>query len=241
MPALALAHSRADDRLSPSPKAFSAPPSLNKLGRRMRAARERRDFSQSHIARLMGVAKQTISNWETACAPPGLESLIRFAAIVDIDVAELFNGLSTDVTPMDESRRRLAAASQLIPLYKLVEAGDILMGAVLKGKVEPERFVATLTEHPRRALAFTINGTAMRPRFCDGDVVTILPADMAESGQFVLACTDGNYVFRRFLPATGKRPAILRALNPNVVDIHMIADDRILGVMKEHVSIRHDD
>lgn len=217
------------------------PPTLKAIGERMREVRIRCGYSQSDVARLLDVAKQTISNWELGTAPPMLMSLIRFAAVTGIETSELLTGLSEDLAPADKALRRLAAASQLIPVHRIDIAGGLLMHALKDA--QPDRFMATLHPHPPEAIAFTVQGNAMNERFVDGDVVTLVPVTMAEPGSLVLAHTDGRFVFRRFLPKIeGKVDgATLRALNPAYPDIEMRPGDAIVARMGEHVSVRHQD
>jgi transcriptional regulator with XRE-family HTH domain len=218
---------------------FAVPPSLTELGRRMREARLRRGYSQTQAALFLGVKKQTISNWELGTAPPGLINMFRYAAVMDIDVAELITGLSDDLAPTDVVRRRLSAASRLVPLYRDIEAaGELLMHA--GAKVAPERFIAPLAKVADESISFAVTGKAMEPRFVDGDVVIVTPVTMAERGSLVVAYADGKYVFRKFLPKIeGKvEGAILRALNAEYLDIEMAKGDAILGRLDEHVSHR---
>lgn len=220
---------------------FSIPPSITELGRRMRAARARRGYSQTQAALLLDVAKQTISNWELGTAPPQLTNLFRFGAVMDIDVAELITGLSADLAPTDAARHRLLAASRLVPLYQDIEAaGDRLMHANVKSA--PERFIAPLSKVVEEAISFTVTGKAMEPRFVEGDVVIVAPVTMAERGSIVVAYADGKYHFRKFLPKVeGKvEGAILRALNTEFLDIEMVKGDAIVAQLVETISHRRD-
>src|SRR5262249_19141854 len=132
-------------------------------------------------------------------------------------------------------------ANQIVPLHALETAGDILMKRKEVDSVRPERFLATVAEHPKGAVAFIHRGQAMAPRFGEGDTVTISPQVMAEPGSLVWACWPGQFVFRRFLPAVEGSVigARLVPLNPAYPDRIMEKDDVILGRMLEHISHSH--
>lgn len=241
MTALQLASSREAETAFPP---FKKSPTARQLGERIRTARTRYRLSQGDISLRLGLAKQTISQWENGDCTPQLKHLIQLAANLGIDPAYFLTGLSDDLKPTAEAQRRLDIASQVVPLYDIETAGAILMQKVDPKDVRVARHVPTLGRHPPRALAFEIKGDAMvsnqpGPSFGDGEFVTLAPATMAKRGQFVLAQADGAFHFRRFLPRVeGKvEDAILRALNPDFQDVVMGKGDAILGVLKEH--IRH--
>lgn len=116
------------------------------------------------------------------------------------------------------------------------------MGQIDANKAEPQKYVASVGKHSRDAVAFTIVGRSMAPRFCDGDIVTIGPGDDPEPGQLVLASAAGKFVFRRYLPksASSHVGARLVALNDSFPEIVMTKGDAILGIMGEHISSRHE-
>jgi transcriptional regulator with XRE-family HTH domain/translation initiation factor IF-1 len=211
---------------------------LHELGERMRTMRTQRGYSMSETARLLDVAKQTISNWELAIAPPKLENLVKFCALVGVEMGALFDKLSPDLVPIENMVHRLALASRLVPLMQGIStAGERLMLGV---KTAPQDYVAPLHTHPNESVAFKVTGAAMEPRFCEGDVVIVTPVTMAERGTIVLAYTDGGYVFRKFLPKVEGRieGAILRALNDSFLDIEMTKGDALIARLVEHISNR---
>jgi transcriptional regulator with XRE-family HTH domain len=225
----------------PAPRLNHRPLSMGKLGQRIRDLRHARKLSQTDVARLMDLSKQTVSGWESGAAPPQLRNLVRFAAILGTDAGSLLDGLSDDLETSEDTQRRLLAASHVVPLYSLEDAGKIMRTPDLRA--EPDRYIATVTRHPPGALAALITGVAMAPRFAEGDTVTFESAAMAEPGALVLAYVGGRFLFRRFLPHVEGRceRAVLRALNRDYPDIEMHRGDAVLGRMVEHTSLRHTD
>lgn len=210
------------------------------LGERIKDARKRSGRTQIDVAVLIGVTKQTVSQWESGRSPPTIGNLISFARVVDVDVSELFTGISGDLGPRSLTERRLAATSTLIPLHSIETCGRVLRGEL---KAMPDKFVATLGRHRDGAVALAITGRANHPRFREGDVVTLEPAGDADPGKWVLAWVDGEYVFRRYLPKTASTSvgATLRAFNEIFPPLVMGEGDLVLAVMAEHISTRHDD
>jgi DNA-binding XRE family transcriptional regulator len=65
-------------------------PTRLRLGNRLRVARAERDVSQTDLARLVGVSRQTISSIETGQYGPSALLALRLAAALGVPVAELF-------------------------------------------------------------------------------------------------------------------------------------------------------
>lgn len=217
---------------------FVVPPAMREIGRRIREVRLARHMTQTELARLLDVAKQTVSNWESGAAPPMLISLIRLAAVLNVNIAYVIGVTDLVIMPPEKSKE---ASNQLVPLYTIDIAGGVLM----QTEIEPstDRYVAPVAFHPRDAIAFTNVGKAMAPRFQEGDTVTISPQTMTEPGSLVLAYAGGRFVFRKFLPKVEGRVdgARLVAFNGDYPDIVMNGTkDAILGRMVEHVSHSHD-
>lgn len=60
------------------------------LGNRLRVGRAQRDLSQTDLARLVGVTRQTISSIETGQYCPSTLLAFRLSACLEIKVDELF-------------------------------------------------------------------------------------------------------------------------------------------------------
>jgi SOS-response transcriptional repressor LexA len=62
------------------------------------------------------------------------------------------------------------------------------------------------------AFALMVLGDSMAPEFVDGDIIIIEPEGLARDGAYVLAQTDGEWIFRQLLrQGDGWQ---LKALNP---------------------------
>ncbi len=61
----------------------------------LRYYREKRDMTQTDLAKKLSVTKQTVSSWETAIRYPQLDTIYDIARVLGIDVVLL-------VTPREE-------------------------------------------------------------------------------------------------------------------------------------------
>ncbi|WP_225420776.1 helix-turn-helix domain-containing protein [Lacticaseibacillus porcinae] len=62
------------------------------IGEQLRDARQQHQLSQEQIAELLGVSRQTISNWETSRSYPDIERMMRLAEIYHLSLDELLRG-----------------------------------------------------------------------------------------------------------------------------------------------------
>jgi transcriptional regulator with XRE-family HTH domain len=62
------------------------------VGRGIKAARSAAGLSQAQLADRIGVAKVTISHWETGHRTPSMDSLTRTADALGIPIATIFEG-----------------------------------------------------------------------------------------------------------------------------------------------------
>ena len=76
------------------------------LGQRICEARTIRGWSQVELAKRLGVAKQTVSNWENDNIQPSIEMLVRLAGIFNVSTDYLLGldevpRLNTEGLPSD--------------------------------------------------------------------------------------------------------------------------------------------
>lgn len=73
------------------------------LGQRIARARltlgaERgRAFTQTELARVLGVTPPTVSQWESGASEPGLATIVRLAAVLHVDPGQLAFGGAPDI------------------------------------------------------------------------------------------------------------------------------------------------
>ena len=90
---------------------------MRDIGKNIRYYREKKGYSQEQLAQLLFVTRQTVSNYETGRCRPDVETLVKLAGLLDIDVTDLIYG----PRQISVSRRslwlRLGAAIILFGIY----------------------------------------------------------------------------------------------------------------------------
>lgn len=69
------------------------------LGPAIRAARAKRRVTQATVARRLGIAQSTLSQWETGVVPIPDERLAQIAFVLDLRVSDFIGGDPRGVEP----------------------------------------------------------------------------------------------------------------------------------------------
>lgn len=77
---------------------------LVKIGSMLQNLRKEKGMSQEQLAEKLGVARRTISRWETGNNMPDLDTLIEFSDFYAVDLREMLNGERKSVK-MDEEMK----------------------------------------------------------------------------------------------------------------------------------------
>jgi len=62
----------------------------DKFGQRLQDARKKKGMTQEELATRMGISAQAVSKWETGLSYPDITTIPTLAALLDMDIAELF-------------------------------------------------------------------------------------------------------------------------------------------------------
>ena len=65
---------------------------LVKIGKLLQDLRKEKGFTQEALAEKMGVARRTVSRWETGTNMPDLDVLIELSDLYEVDLREILNG-----------------------------------------------------------------------------------------------------------------------------------------------------
>ena len=84
--------------------------------------------------------------------------------------------------------------------------------------------------------ALRVMGDSMEPEFRDGHIIIIDSAAKVESGCYVLAMVNEEYIFRQYINDGSRH--ILRALNSGYEDIEVSGIDAIRGVIVQRSGVR---
>ena len=191
------------------------------VGKRVKALRVRRGWSQADLGARLGVTQAAISEIERdVTKQSGL--LIPMATLFGIDAQELLTGVKVS----DETKAALDAASNL-PANDSVVIKPYCPKAIFgDGVAENDVAFSEALPFSRRALdyyqmphvddlaTFRANGDGMRPTIEDGQLIMLNLADtVPESSKVYLVCMDNRLFIKRFVYT----PAgwLLRSDNPD--------------------------
>ena len=91
------------------------------FGDRISALRQEHGYSQFQLASLVGVSDKAVSKWETGVAKPRMKTCQRLAAVLGVDLDELFSPSEHNSSPggyvMNKKKLWAAAEERLYSLY----------------------------------------------------------------------------------------------------------------------------
>ena len=97
------------------------------IGKKLRNARTRSGFTQEKAAEEIGVARQTISNWENEKSYPDIVSVIRLSTLYSVSLDELLKGDEEMIDHLEESTNIVNSNKKLIAAV----AGNMILLIVL--------------------------------------------------------------------------------------------------------------
>lgn len=62
------------------------------VGERLKKRREELELTQEYVAEVLGVSRQTISNWENSRSYPDIERIVKLSDIYELSLDELLKG-----------------------------------------------------------------------------------------------------------------------------------------------------
>lgn len=188
------------------------------IGARLKAARARKRLTQAEVAKRMGIAQGSLSEWENGRHLPDMTKILELAEYLGMDnIAEMEASLTPDRTPLSDLVPDMVA----VPEYDVrVAAGG---GALVTSDAEPSghwpfprRFFESMGRHPGMFVMLTVWGDSMEPTLRSGDkiIVDTQRLNPAQPGIYVIAL-EGLAVVKRLDMIPGTRPARLRISSDN--------------------------
>lgn len=176
------------------------------LGKRIREAREARDWTQEELARRSGVAQATISALETRDSRRS-EYAAPLAEALGVSVEELAG--STAIRNLLSARESTPASYHpadtadraRVPVVGTVQAGDDGYWEELQYPVgHGDGFIRYPSRDPN-AYALRVKGDSMRPRIKPGEFILVEPNTALIPGEEVLiTTTDGRSMVKLLGP-----------------------------------------
>lgn len=151
----------------------------------LKKLRQTHNLSQTAFAKMLGVAQNTVSNWENGNRFIDNETLKRISSMFDVSIDYLLGQESKKENPIFSSGKK----GIKIPVLGEVRAG-IPVEAVqdIIDYEEITEDMASLGSY----FGLQIKGSSMEPKFSDGDVVIVKKQPTAETGDIVIAMVNGD-------------------------------------------------
>lgn len=115
---------------------------LEKTGNFLQALRKEAGFTQEQLAEKIGVARRTVSRWETGNNTPDLDILMELADLYEVDLREILNGerksehmnkeLKDTVLQVAEySNEEKRRAARIVMIYFVIGIAALIVNVIL--------------------------------------------------------------------------------------------------------------
>lgn len=182
--------------------------------------RLKRDWTQEHLADLVGVTRSTVTQWETGWSQPRMGAVEKLAAAFGVSVADMVDDGQRELPRGAILPRKSKAA--YAPLLGRVHAGDPQDPDVVDGPmVELPESIAEA--HPR-AYFLEVEGDCMDRVYPEGCLILVDPDREPQNGSISAVSIDGaDYVMRRLLRTSNTMVLAPESFNPEHEDIVITA------------------
>ena len=194
------------------------------FGAVLRKYRNKNEMSQPKLAELMGISRNTITNWENDKCRPEVDSIRELCTMLGIPLYELF-GLSNDSIPSPHENIILSQYRQLSRVGQKVidHAIHAIMGEELDAHDRyleeaffllpiKSSFLPISTDQPSEyafvkrtgyneaaEAAIRVSDASLEPYYHDGDLVYISYTENPAEGDIVICSTTGGIVIRQLM------------------------------------------
>ena len=182
--------------------------------------RLKRDWTQEHLADLVGVTRSTVTQWETGWSQPRMGAVEKLAAAFGVSVADMVDDGQRELPRGAILPRKSKAA--YAPLLGRVHAGDPQDPDVVDGPmVELPESIAEA--HPR-AYFLEVEGDCMDRVYPEGCLILVDTDREPQNGSIAAVSIDGaDYVMRRLLRTSNTMVLAPESFNPEHEDIVVTA------------------
>ena len=157
------------------------------------------DMTQAELAKKLGVGTTSVSNWVLGIKTPRMDKLDK--------MCELFHCKRRNLMELPTVGSDEVSALR-IPVFGAVAAGEPIEA------IENIRdYVDIPTDWVGEYRGFVVHGDSMSPRIQDGDILIVKKQNDAESGDVVVAITDGCATVKKLIKH--KDYVTLQPFNPN--------------------------
>lgn len=215
---------------------------MSTLGERIANARTRTEYSQERVAKMLGVSRAAVAQWERGTAVPGVDRIKDLATVLGIDPAELAFGAPREGEPSAPTAK--LRDDSLV----LVNEREVRASAGGGAVVEAEDVNGTwgfprdwlkyeLRAKPADLDVITIDGDSMSPTLEPGDKVVVDRSRTAPSPPGVFIVWDGMATVAKrleFIPNSDPPRVRILSDNPRYQPYERTAEEvfvlaRVLG------------
>lgn len=200
---------------------------------RLRELRKSRKITQEKLAEKLGLARSTITMYETGGSEPDLETLKSIASFFDVSIDYLTGRSDRNISGMQLNRTVVK-----IPVFGEIPAG-IPIEMVDDSFIEDEEEIpADWLKGDNTYFCLKVRGQSMMPKFEDGDILILKQQDDCENGDYCAVSI--NHTECTFKKVLKKENGItLMPLNPDYEPLFFTNKEvvelpiTILGIVKE--------
>ena len=185
------------------------------FGEKIKAARLAASMTQKDLAKDIGVANTTISNWEKNISRPDPDQIELLCKTLNISTVQLFGELT--------SQSAIPPGFEPLPKMSLVPR----VGAIACGEpILAEQNIETYDKVPEDWHAdFTLvcKGDSMEPRIKDGDIVAIRKQPAVENGEVAAVRIGDEATLKRVYRYPDR--LVLQPENPTFPPIVLVGEE----------------
>ncbi|HZK46406.1 MAG TPA: XRE family transcriptional regulator [Atopostipes sp.] len=207
------------------------------IGNKLRYYRKENNMTQDELAQKLGLAKGTISNYESGYRTPQEHRLFELAEVLNISINDLFPPTTetddvvkkiTEISAQLEKVRQQKVynlAERELEEQRSIQDHDYVGQTVAGSPIEGQQPVPMLGSDTVKLL---VNGDSMEELFHDGDIVEYHPQPELENGEIGVFAVNGGVTMKKFRRNSDIR---LESLNKKYQDIVIKETDdfNILG------------
>lgn len=216
-----------------------------RVGDVIKQARETKGLSKAELARQVGVARQTVGDWESHVSAPSRANAPAVARVLAIPLSTISaDPMHANVAYIDQE----GLTYRKVPLIDFADAGrGITPADPYPAGIGVETVEVTFPVS-EATFALEVRGPSMEPVYTEGDVIVVdpqvtpLPDDdvLAELLPHGLDPSNGDITLKRYKPRGSGEDAVavfdLVPLNPEfqTVTVNRNNPGRIIGTVVEH-------
>ena len=196
-----------------------------RISENIKYLREKSSLGQTDIANNLGVARTTISHYESGHSEPSIEKMMLLSEMFQVSISDLIekdlsesldtltyvnnNNASGDITRLDKRKKDSLSKGEIksikdnrTPFYNvLVSAGE--HGIMEWGREEPTGYIIDIPAFKAADAAFPVLGFSMEPEISNGDIVGVREMqkwDFVDTAGVYMLITDHERMIKRLKP-----------------------------------------